>query len=470
MPMIIKSKGGFRNADKGPQSPDAKPGVVIKFHVEDTPVPLTEDDIAEAFAVQYLDSLRFDHHIGRWYVWNDASWAVNETELAFHFARQLCRKHRGSQRTMGSRKAADGVEHMARRDRRLAVTSEIWDANPMLLGTPEGTVNLKTGELKKSDPLDFITKVTRVAPAAPGTPCPNFQKFLAEATDEDKDLQRFLKQWAGYCLSGETSEHALAFIYGPGGNGKSVFQNVLSEIMGAYAKAAAMEMFAVSRNPRHLSELAMLKGARLVTASETESTQKWSEARVNRLTGGDAITANFMHRDHFTYYPQFKLMLAANHKPRLPTVNDAARRRYNIVPFLHKPKKPDQSLPDKLRAEYPAILRWAIEGCLDWQANGLIKPSVVSKATADYFEEQDLLGRWIDENCQCGPGFQASAGELYASWETFAKANGEEPGTSTAFGTRLPERGYQKKKSGNTIYVGIRLKNNVVDLPIQSKN
>jgi putative DNA primase/helicase len=278
---------------------------------------------------------------------------------------------------MGSKRAAEGVEYMARRDRRLAVTSEQWDRDPLLLGTPGGAVDLRNGQLKLSDPQDFITKVTVVTPAPTGTAFPNFQQFLGEATDGDKELQRLLQQIAGYCLTGLISEHALFFIYGPGGNGKSVFQNVLSDVMGDYTTVAAMEVFAATRNPRHLSELAMLRGARLVTASETESNQKWSEARVNRLTGGDAITANFMRQDHFTYHPQFKLMFVGNHKPQLGTINDAARRRFNIIPFLHKPEKPDQLLPKKLRSEYPAILRWAIEGCLDWQVNGLIKPGVV---------------------------------------------------------------------------------------------
>jgi putative DNA primase/helicase len=470
MPMTIKSNAKLGKSSVHFQNPDPKQGVLMKFHVDDLPVNLTEDDVAGDFAREYRDSHRFDHDLQRWYIWNGVFWQVNGTGLAFDHARQQCRKHRGSQRTMGSKRAADGVEYMARRDRRLAVTAKQWDTDPLLLGTPGGTVDLRTGELKKPDPQAFITKVTAVPPAASGIACPHFKQFLVEATDGDKELQRLLQQMAGYCLTGLISEHALFFIYGPGGNGKSVLQNVLSEIMGDYSSVAAMEVFAATRNPRHLSELAMLRGARLVTASETESTQKWSEARVNRLTGGDAITANFMRQDHFTYHPQFKLMFVGNHKPQLGTVNDAARRRFNIIPFLHKPKKPDQSLPEKLRSEYPAILRWAIEGCVDWQANGLIKPSVVTKATADYFDEQDLFGRWIDERCECGPGLQASSQELYFSWELFAKANGEEPGTATVFGAKLPERGFQRKKSGKTFYVGIKLKNNAGDLPAQGNS
>jgi putative DNA primase/helicase len=458
MPMQCEQNNGSANSGAAGLKPNGNPGVVVNFPISDTPVNLTEDDVAEDFALKYRDTLRFDHRRGKWYVRNDVCWSVNETGLAFDHARHLCRKHRGSQTKMASKKAADGVEHMARMDHRLAVTSEIWDPDPLLLGTPGGTLDLTLGTLREPKAEDFITKLVAVTPAPKGTPCPVFGKFLEEATAGDKNVQRFLQQWAGYCLTGLISEQALLFIYGPGGNGKSVFLNILSDIMGGYAKNAAIGTFAATNHQRHLTELAMLCGSRLVTASETETGQKWSEVRINQLTGGDPVTANYMRQDHFTYQPQFKIMIVGNHKPQLPNVNEAARRRFNIVPFLHKPKEPDKALPEKLRSEYPAILQWAIEGCMDWMQNGLVKPDIVTKATSDYFDEQDLLGRWIDEECECGLGKQDSANNLYASWESFAKANGEEPGTATNFGTRLPERGFLKKKSGKTLYIGIKVK------------
>jgi putative DNA primase/helicase len=250
----------------------------------------------------------------------------------------------------------------------------------------------------------------------------------------------------------------LVFIYGTGGNGKSAFVKVLTEIISGYAKVAAMDTFVATRNQRHLTELAMLKGARLVTASETEQNQRWSESRINQLTGNDSITANFMRQDHFTYVPQFKLLLIGNHMPKLGSVNEAARRRFNIVPFVHKPPVPDQALEVKLREEYPAILRWMIEGCLDWQANGLLRPEIVTATTSEYFEEQDLLGQWIQAKCECGPGKKASASALYESFKEFAQANGEDWGSMTSFGSMLSQHGFEKKKSGGMIYVGIALK------------
>jgi putative DNA primase/helicase len=263
----------------------------------------------------------------------------------------------------------------------------------------------------------FVTKLTSVTPAATAD-CPLFRKFLAETSAGDEDLQGFIQRWAGYCLTGDTSEHALLFIYGPGGNGKGVLKNIITEILSDYATTAAMDTFAASKHYRHRTELAVLDGARLVAVSETEQGQAWSETRINQFTAGDLVAANFMHKDQFTFRPQLKLMIIGNHKPKLRTVNDAARRRFNIVPFVQKPKEEDMKLGEKLVPEYPAILRWMIDGCLKWQKHGLARPDVVGKTTAEYFEEQDLFGRWIEERCTCGAGLQASAAELYVGLNT----------------------------------------------------
>jgi putative DNA primase/helicase len=165
-----------------------------------------------------------------------------------------------------------------------------------------------------------------------------------------------------------------------------------------------------------------------------------------------------MRQDMFMFRPQFKLMVVGNHKPQLSSVNDAARRRFVIVPFMHKPEKPDLKLPEKLSAESPAVLRWMIDGCSDWQNNSLVIPEIVKATTADYFEEQDLKGRWIEERCECGPEKKSSASKLYESWKEYAIMNGEDPGSNTAFGSELKERGFEKKKSGGNHYLGIALK------------
>jgi putative DNA primase/helicase len=224
-----------------------------------------------------------------------------------------------------------------------------------------------------------------------------------------------------------------------------------------------MDTFSASRDSKHPTDLAMLRGARLVTASETEEGKAWAEARIKQLTGGDEISARFMRQDFFTFKPQFKLTIVGNHKPVLHNIDEAARRRFNIIPFTRKPDKPDRELEAKLRKEWPGILRWMIDGCLDWQANGLIRPAVIVEATNDYFDEQDLFGQWLEEFCDVekdNPYKWENATELFKSWQIYAEAAGEKPGTTKFLSAALLSRGFGKKRitGGATAYTGLRLK------------
>ena len=223
-----------------------------------------------------------------------------------------------------------------------------------------------------------------------------------ETTGDDEGLIRFEQQFAGYCLTGSIKEHALFFGFGPGGNGKGTFVNTLAGVMGMYATTAAMDTFTASYLDKHPTEIAMLHGARMVTASETEEGRTWAENRIKQITGGDPITARFIRQDFFTFKPAFKLMLIGNHKPNLRNVDEAARRRFNIVPFTRTPAVKDLDLEEKLKQEWPAILRWMIDGCLDWRDNGLVRPASVREATDDYFASQDILGQFLAEECLMG--------------------------------------------------------------------
>jgi putative DNA primase/helicase len=333
----------------------------------------------------------------------------------------------------------------------------------MLLGTPTGTVDLRSGTLRNARATDFITKSTSVAPE-PGEPN-LWLAFLNEALRGDQETIRYLQQWAGYCLTGLTSEHAMAFLYGGGGNGKSVTIDRFVSIMGDYAVTAAMETFAASKGERHPTELAMLQGARLVTASETEEGRSWNEARVKQMTGGDRITARFMRQDNFTFRPQFKLLIAGNHPPVLSNVDDAMRRRFNIVPFIAKPREPDPLLSEKLAAHDGRILQWMIEGCLDWQRNGLLRPTSVLEATADYFEEQDVFGQWLTDRCDVDPGSNLCevSGKLFADWQQYAIDRGEPTGTQRSFAGALARRGIRRERkrfrgAPQRLFAGVALK------------
>jgi putative DNA primase/helicase len=428
---------------------------------------ITQDGIARIFASRHADELRFDHSAGTWHKWTGTHWQRDETDMAFEYARRLAREvSEGSDgkalQSMRRTGFASGVERFARSDPAIAVTAEVWDGVPFLLGTPGGTVELIAGRLRPAEPFEMITKITAIAPADKAD-CPTWLRFLDEATGGDPDLIRFLQQWFGYCLTGSIQEHALAFVHGDGGNGKTVFLNTVTGIMGDYAVTSAMDSFTASIGDRHPADLAMLRGARLVAASETEQGRTWAENRIKQLTGGDPITARFMRGNFFTYKPAFKLTIVGNHQPMLANVDGAMRRRINIIPFSHRPDVPDHTLERRLRKEWPGILRWAILGCLDWGQNSLIRPACVTSATESYFDDQDLMGQWLAQACEVEIGnarLWANTTDLYQSWSKFITAAGKKAETQPAFVAALKRRRLtpHRTKHGRG-FIGISLKN-----------
>jgi putative DNA primase/helicase len=196
-----------------------------------------------------------------------------------------------------------------------------------------------------------------------------------------------------------------------------------------------------------------------VTASETEEGRSWAEARIKALTGGDPISARFMRQDFFTYQPHFKLLFAGNHQPTLNAVDPAMRRRFNMLPFVFKPTEPDHMLEEKLKAEAPRILAWALQGCLDWQEHGLGRPETVTAATDEYFEDQDVFGAWVDERCDIGRNKWDPVAHLFADWTRFAKANGEDVGSAVSFSGRMKKLGMRPKRTNSMrCFSGIALK------------
>jgi putative DNA primase/helicase len=346
---------------------------------------------------------------------------------------------------------------LAKADRRHAATVNQWDVDPWLLNTPDGVVDLRTGRLRPHQPDDYMTKITA---GAPGGECPLFLRFLTKITGGHRELERFLQRVAGYSLTGVTREHALFFGYGTGANGKGTFLNTLTGIQGGYATVAPMETFTATIAERHTTDLAMLRGARLVTAQETEEGRRWAESKIKALTGGDPITARFMRQDFFTFTPAFKLFIAGNHKPGLRGVDEAIRRRFHLVPFtVTVPlEERDPELAEKLKAEWQGILAWAIQGCLEWQRIGLSPPDAVQRATEDYLAAEDAITNWIGERCRKAGYGGSRAGELFDDWRKWALAAGEEPGSQKRFSQALEARGYSKRRiAGGIEFEGLAL-------------
>jgi putative DNA primase/helicase len=410
---------------------------------------LTEDGVAQAFAIERGNELRFCHGPNRWHRWDGTRWKPEKTKLAYHWVRELARRMaRGidnlkTREMLGKAAFAGGVERFAQSDRTFAVEPGVWDRDPWLLGTPGGTVDLRTGELHPPSREDFITKQTAVTPAEPGTACPIWHKFLDQITCGDPGLRRFIQQVFGYSLTGDVREECMFFLSGSGANGKGTLLGTAAHLMGDYAVASDMATFTVARYDRHPTELAKLAGARMATATETERGRTWAWARIKELTGRECrISARFMRQDFFEFPMTGKLVFAGNHKPHLPSTDEATARRMNLLPFRFKASAPDKGLKNALVPEWPAILRWAIDGCLDWQANGLLRPDCVIEATNEYLSEQDLFSQWIDAECTTGLHDNDTHKTLFKSWSDFANANGEAPGSGRDFAERMKEAGF----------------------------
>ena len=428
------------------------------------PPAFSEDRLALRFTATHAD-LRYVHAWGKWFRYDGTRWVQDSTLSVYDMARKVCREAAAECNDprvaphIAAAKTVAAVERMARGDRRHAATVEQWDPDPWLLNTPGGVVDLRTGTMRPHRPEDYMTKITA---ASPGGECPLWHAFLAKITAGDTEMQNYLQRVAGYCLTGITTEHALFFGYGTGGNGKGVFLNTLTAIWAGYATTASMATFTASTSDRHPTDLAMLRGARLVAAQETEEGRRWDESRVKSLTGGDPITARFMHQDFFTFLPAFKLFIAGNHKPGLRTVDEAMRRRLHLIPFTVTipPAERDQNLAEKLRAEWPGILAWAVGGCLEWQRIGLAPPAAVKNATADYLEAEDSIAAWIAERCIVSTFATAPAGLLFTGWQAWATAAGEHAGNQKQFGQALEARGFipTRLHGGIRAFKGISIK------------
>ena len=435
------------------------------------PLPeAAEDDIALFFTDLHGPDRKFVAPWGRWLEWDGTRWKTDETLRTFDLARAACRER--AKRKMGeaertaitiaSAKTVAAVERLARYDRRHACLPEQFDADPLLLNTPDGTVNLRTGDLRKHRREDWLTKRTAVGPRDEDAPL--WREFLKRVTGGDKELELYLQRCFGYSLTGLTKEHAFFFFYGSGGNGKSTFINTITQILADYATVASSETFVEVGADRHPTDLAMLRGARLVTAQEVDEGRRWALARMKSLTGGDPVTARFVRADFFTYIPQFKLCISANHRPGLRTVDEAIRRRLHVVPFtvFIPPDERDPGLVRGLREEWGAILDWGLEGCCEWLAQGLNPPKAVRDATAAYLTDEDLFAQWLDDACELeGDAFEP-LGRLHDSYRRWAERAGERFLGTKRFSQSLAERGFIRVRGRERGFQGLRLK-----LPIE---
>jgi putative DNA primase/helicase len=335
-----------------------------------------------------------------------------------------------------------------------------FDQDTNLLNTKTGTIDLSTGEMRPHEREDMLTKIAN-AEYDPAAECPLWEKFVLEIMDGKRHMADFLQRALGYSLTGETVEHCILVLWGTGANGKSTFLEVVRHVMGDYAQAAEFGTFVAKKEARTgpSSDIAKMRGARFVSATEGEQQHKLAESLVKQLTGGDTITACFKFKEYFEFRPQFKLWLATNHKPIIGGTDDGIWRRIRLVPFtVSFADRDDKQLSDKLRREAPGILRWMVEGLKQWRLHGLMPPKEVLDATAQYRADEDLLMRFVADECEVGKGFEMPARALYDRYKDWVRRNHEQEISERKFADGMKEHGWAKKATNTgRVYLGVRL-------------
>lgn len=344
----------------------------------------------------------------------------------------------------------------------VAVDPASFDANPMLLGVQNGVVDLETGELKEADRAQLITKLCN-ATFNPDAACPKWEEFLLAACGGDTELVRYLRQCAGICLTGLTEEHTFFIVTGPGGTGKTTFQEALKFVWNDYAIGIDPNSLASSKNEgaRARPDLAKLPGIRLAFANESRAGLRIDEGLLKALTGNDTMTARELYRAEFDFIPTHKLWLRTNHAPQFDGGDTGMRRRVRLIPFTQvvHPSAKDGKLRAKLQKEADGILLWALRGLADYQQNGLVEPKAVLEATEAYVDSLDTVAQFIAERCILKPTADQPAGDLYAAYKNWVEARNQRAFSLVRFGADLDGRGFrQRTLAGRKLWVGIMLK------------
>ena len=447
---------------------------------------------AQRLVARHGPALRHCHDWRTWLIWDGRRWEKDRVGAVEYQAKQTVRSiYQEARQEPDEARAKALAQHafrsqnktrleamatLARSEPDIPVRPEELDTAPWLLNVRNGILDLQTGALGPHRPEALITRLAPV-PYEPHATCPGWLAFLERIMAGNEGLIAFLQRAIGYALTGSTRAQVMCILYGEGSNGKSTFLETVHHLLGDYAQQSDAATFAVQKGEGPRNDVARLMGSRLVSAVETEEGQRLSEVLVKQVTGGDTITARFLHQEFFQFKPEFKLFLATNHKPQIWGTDHAIWRRIRLIPFTVKipDEEQDQELPDRLLEELPGILAWAVRGCQQWQEKGLGEPEAVREATGEYREEMDLLGGFLAECCRQAPNSEARAGDLYQAYLTWCQENGEREVTQTTFGRKLGERGFKKRRStgGKRVYSGLELGTLVTPLtssdPVQGK-
>jgi putative DNA primase/helicase len=426
-----------------------------------TNVAPTEARFARAIARVLEEGFLYDADAGHWLEWTGTHWMrfstprflqlVNEYAMAVSDM-LLVGGHitPTDRKALHSARVCGAIEKICRTLPTTLARDPMFDTHPYLFNTPGGTVDLKTGLLMPANTADRITIVTPVTPAPRGTPMPMFQAFLELVTQGDKEMERMLQEWIGSSMTGRAPDQRIVFLYGPGGNGKSVFLAIMARLMGAYHQAADPGLLIARTHggADHPTGIAKIVKARFVTGVEIPPNAAWNTALIKMLTGGDIVSTRFMHKDFFDSLPCCSMTIAGNEKPALHNVDAAIRRRFLLVDFGATIKNPIRNYETKLiEAEGPAILAWMVEGArMRLQSDDLYVATSVAKSSQLYFSEEDIVRQFIEERCIIATpeelnsdpaGWEMRTSQLFEIYRTFAGSMGRTAGSRNPFSSKL---------------------------------
>jgi putative DNA primase/helicase len=433
----------------------------------------TDDGNALRLVDRHGDGIMFCPERGRWLRWVGAWWHWDvEGVLREHvreLARELPEDSKDEQRHRRLSLSAAGVSatlRMAQTDRDVVVNLAQLDADPHLLNTPAGVVDLRSGTVRVQRPEDLVTKRTNIGISE--QPTPRWSRFLAETFDDD-ELAGYVQRLLGHSLVGAVTEHVLPFAHGAGANGKSVLMDVTQRVLGlgedGYSISAPADFLMAKASTVHPTEIARLRGARLVVCQEINPGQSFDEAKVKALTGGDALAGRFMRQDYFSFAPTHHLWLVGNHLPEVREGGPAFWRRVRLIEFRHvvPEDRRDPHLAERLvDEEGGGILRWLVDGAAASIDKGIAPPDSVLAATAAYRVDEDIVAAYVTDRCVLGPprqqGYTVKVPALRQDFETWCRRNGYEPVSSKALTQRLQHRGVETDRSRSVrIYRGIRM-------------
>lgn len=448
---------------------------------------------AQAFARLHDGRLLYDHSSGSWHEFDGTRWARDELgritqhglavsrELLADAAQAMLRAARecdatlqkqlraeadqisGAALSLHKKPRLDAMIALAATDPRIAASRSMFDASDMALGVQNGVVELSEAPVVHRDgtAADMITRQAGCAFDALAL-CPTWDTFL-ERVQPDPEVRLWLRRWVGYCLTGRTDQQFFTVFHGLGANGKSVFAETIKKLLGSYAVSADFGTFTAKDKGSDAirNDLARLDKVRLVVASEGPEGARLDEDLVKKITGGDEITARFLHREFFSFRPRFKLLLVTNHRPSISGSDHGIWRRVVLVPWLVTipREEQDRRLAERLEDEMAGIFNWALAGLDEYLALGLDLPRGIAAANAEYRQDSDVVGLWIEDACLLDPTGRATTGELYQSYSVWASAAGHRAMSAKSLGDRLRERGLTPWRTGGARgWAGIALK------------